>query len=342
MTTKYSRSRREALAGVASVAALSAIGTRHVFAADREPVTVSLLSAPFGSGSYVLGSTLEEISKKHHPWLRISHAESPGFVFNIKKLDREPELKKSLIVGSGAGVSSLAAAGEKPFDKKYPPLLLLGTYNLTANWLATLDPNIKSIKDLAGKKVALGRSTQINWTIQPEWLIRYGWEMADKIKVQHIGTKGAVDALLDGTVDAAVVGGYFDPLTGKLELSPQTVELMAAGRSVHHISWGADAVRKTIERQMKIMPLTIPAGAMQGLSGPLDAVADTVAWMVAPEFPEDLAYETTKLIIGNLGTFAEVHALGKLMSPQALVYGANPQDIHPGALRAYREAGIMK
>ena len=114
------------------VAAAIATGSSHAQTADRQEVSLSLISAPFGTGSYVLGSALEEISKKNHPWLRIVHSESPGFVFNIKKLDKEPELKKSMIVGSSSGVSGLAAIGEKPFDQKYPPLKVIANYNLTA------------------------------------------------------------------------------------------------------------------------------------------------------------------------------------------------------------------
>lgn len=343
MKHSISHSRRKATIGLAFAAALAAASGGNAVAADHPPVTVSLISAPFGTGSYVLGSALEEISKKHHPWLRVSHAESPGFAFNIRKLDREPELKKTMIVGSGAGVAGLAAVGEKPFDKKYPSMKLLANYNLTAVWLATLNPNIKSIKDLAGKKIALGRAPQINWAIQPEWTIRYGWEIpADQVKVQYVGTKEAVDALLDGTVDAAVVGGYFDPLTNKLELSPQTVEFLASGRKVYHLAWGVDAVKKTIAKGMNMVPVTIPANTLPGVSAPMEIFADTAAWMVAPEFPDELAYETTKLIINNIKAFAEVHALGKLMSTSAMPYGAEPKDIHPGALRAYREAGIVK
>ena len=336
-------SRRMMIIG-ASVAAVLSVGSASaVFAADRKETTVSLISAPFGTGSYVLGSALEEISKKHHPWLRVTHAESPGFVFNIRKLDREPELKTSMIVGSGAGVSGLATSGEKPFDKKFPALKLLANYNLTAVWLATLDPNIKTIADLAGKKVALGRAPQINWAVQPEWTIRYGWGLpADKVRVQYVGTKEAVDALLDGTADAAVVGGYFDPLTNKLELSPQTTEFLASGRKVTHLQWGREAVDKTILKGMNMVPITVPANTIPGVSEPMEIFADTAAWMVAPEFPEDLAYETTKMILDNLPAFAEVHALGRLMSKTALPYGANPEDIHPGALRAYREAGVLK
>lgn len=343
MNESISYWRRTATIGLAFVAALAVTGSGKAIAADRAPVTVSLITAPFGTGSYVLGSALEEISKKHHPWLRVSHAESPGFAFNIKKLDREPELKKTMIVGSGAGVVGLATVGEKPFDKKYPPLKLLANYNLTAVWLATLNPEIKSIKDLAGKKIGLGRAPQINWAIQPEWTIRYGWGIpADQVKVQYVGTKEAVDALLDGTVDAAVVGGYFDPLTNKLELSPQTVEFLASGRKVYHLAWGIDAVNKTIAKGMSMVPVTIPANTLPGVTTPMEIFADSAAWMVAPEFPDDLAYETTKLIINNIGAFAEVHALGKLMSTAAMPYGVDPKDIHPGALRAYREAGIIK
>lgn len=329
--------------GVAAAVALAGASFGVAHAANRKPVNISLVTAPFGTGSYVLGSALEQISKKRHPWLRVTHAESPGFVFNIRKLDREPELKKSMIIGSGPGVSGLAQAGEKPFDKKYPPLKLIANYNLMAVWLATLDPNIKSIKDLAGKKIALGRATQITWVVQPEWTIRYGWEIpADKVNVQYVGIKEAVDALLDGTVDAAVVGGYFDPLTKKLALSPQTVQFLASGRKVTHLPWGTAQVKKTILHGMNMVPITIPANTIEGVTQPLEVFADTNAWMVAPEFPEDLAYETTKLILDNVKVFGEVHAIGKLMSKEAIPYGWKVEDIHPGALRAYREAGVVK
>lgn len=56
--------------------------------AERPIINISLISAPFGTGSYVISGALEDISKKFHPWLRITHSESPGFVFNVKKLEK--------------------------------------------------------------------------------------------------------------------------------------------------------------------------------------------------------------------------------------------------------------
>lgn len=330
-------------AKVGLVASLAATVFISAGAIARDPVNLSLISAPFGTGSYVLGSAMEEISKKKHPWLRVSHAESPGFVFNIKKLDAEPALKKTMIVGSGTGVSGLAEAGDKPFDKKFSPVKLIANYSLGAYWLATLNPNIKSVADLAGKKVALGRAAQINWAIQPAWIMAHGYGLGkDKINLQYVGTKEAVDALLDGTADAAVVGGYFDPLTGKMELSPQTSEFIASGRKITHLAWGNEAIKKAKAKGMKMASITIPSNTIQGVAVPLEVGADTISWMVAKEFPEDLAYETTKMIIDNIKMFGDYHATGKLMSTVGLIYGWETSDIHPGALKAYREAGIVK
>ncbi len=324
---------------VTSIAA--ALATTSVLAA--EPAKVSLITAPFGTGSYVMGSAYEEISKKKGKAVQVTSSESPGFIFNIKKLDKEPELRKTMIVGSGGGVSGLAQAGGKPFDKKYPPLKLIANYSAGAFWLATLDPDIKTVADLAGKKVALGRAPQINWAVQPEWIMRYGYGLTkDKVEVQYVGTKEAVQALLNGTADAAVVGGYFDPESSKMVLSPQTTEFLASGRDITFLSWGSEAINKAKAEGMNMSDFTIPPNTIEGVTKPLVVAADTTSWMVSEEFPDDLAYASAKLIVDNLAMFGDFHAQGKLMSRSGLVFGWKTSDIHPGALRAYKEAGIVK
>ncbi|HEX5463354.1 MAG TPA: TAXI family TRAP transporter solute-binding subunit [Burkholderiales bacterium] len=305
---------------------------------------VSLLTAPFGTSSYVLGAALQDISNKTKAPVRIDSSESPGYVFNIKKLASDADARKSTMVGSGKGLLSLAAEGGKPFDKKYKPLKLIGNYNLVSVWLATLNPKIKTIQDLAGKHIGLGRATQINWTIQPQKIIQAGYGMgSDKIHISYLGTKESVSALLDGHVDAAVVGGYMNPFTHKFVLSPQTTQFMASGRKVYFIPWDKDAVEKTVKKTgVAMIPLTLPANTIDGQSEALPVFADTNGWFVSEDFPKKEAYEITKMIIQNVGKFASYHALGKLMSKKALVVGFSEQQISPGALKAYREAGILK
>ena len=333
---------RRHLTSVVAAAALALSGGAAL-AANSSIARVSLLSAPFGTGSYVLAAALQDISNKAAGNVRVDASESPGFLYNIKELANNVDARKTTIVGSGKGVLALAVAGEKPFKKKYPKLKLIANYELVSVWLATLDPKLKNVDDLVGKRVALGRAAQINWAVEPEKLIRVGWGLGeDKVKISYLGPKQAVSALLDGHVAAAVVGGYMGPGNKGFVLSPQTTQFMASGRDVHFIPWGEPQVKKTIASGIKVVPVDLPPNTIKGISQKLPVFADTAGWFVAEDFPEQLAYQVTKMIIQNVDKFAQYHALGKLMSRQSLVYGFDEDEIAPGALKAYREAGILK
>jgi len=333
---------RRRLFAVASAVALGLSGAASALAQARSETKINLMSAPFGTGSYVLANALEQISNKHHPWLRITAAESPGFVFNLKQLDAEPELAKTTIFGSGPAIMRLAADGARPFDKKLNPLKVLGNYTIVVVWLAATDMNIKGAADMSGKRVALGQAAQINWAVLPRAVIEHGWGVRQQVKIEYLGPKPAVQALLDGKVDLAIVGGYINPETDDLALSPQTIELVATGRQLNHLSWGPGSAEKAVPKGFQITPYTIPKGKIKGKDAPLETFTDAAAWMVSPDFPEELAYETTKLLLSHLSEFGEVHAVGKLMSKAGLIHGWKTEDFHPGALRAYKEAGLIK
>jgi TRAP transporter TAXI family solute receptor len=316
--------------------------TTIVPAGAAEPVNVSVISGPFGTGSYVLSSALEEMSKKTSKTIRVNASETPGLVFNTKKLNKEPELKTNMFMSYTVGINYLATHGLKPFKKKYPSAMLIANYNLGAVWLASLDSKLNTKEALIGKKIAIGRGTQILWAIEPRLIITHGWNLHEKINIQYVGTKPAARALLDGLVDAAIVGGYADPIRGQLKPSPQTIELLAAGKKLYHISWGREAVQKVIDGGIPIAQLQLPANTIKGQNNALEVFCDPIAWCAYPEFDEKLAYEVTKMIINNVDKFTEYHALGKLMSKKSLTYGWESKDIHPGALKAYKEAGIIK
>ncbi len=310
--------------------------------ADRPITEVYCLSSNVGTSAYLVSSALEDLSKKHHSWLRIKHSDSPGLVYDIKKLDKEPELKKNTFISVTRGLDWLAQRSLKPFDKKHDGVKMIANYNLGATWLATLNSEIKSGRDLIGKKIALGRTTQVIWGCEADWLIHLGWGIKDKAKIQYVGNKDAPKTLLDGLVDAAIIGGYIDPIQWQFIPGPPTLELLASGRTVHHIPWGKEAVEKTIAGNIRIVPLTIPANTVKYQKEPLEVFADPITWVAYPEFPDEYAYEITKLIIKNVSAFKEYHAVGKLMSPKGLPFGWDREAIHPGSLRAYKEAGILK
>ena len=313
-----------------------------VHGSDQAITTVYNISAPFGTSANLLSSALDDIAKQSNSKLRISHSETPGLVYNIKKMAKEPESKKNTFLSVTRGLDWLAQRGLKPYKEKHPGVKLIANYNMGATWLATLNPEIKNRESLIGKKIALGRTTQVIWGCEVDWLIQLGWGTHDKMKIQYIGNKDAPKALLDGLVDAAIIGGYIDPINWKFKPGPPTLELLSSGKSIYHIPWGKEAVNKTIAGNIKIVPLTIPSGTVKGQDMPLDVFADPISWVAYDEFPEKHAYEITKLIIENINKFKDYHAIGGLMTLAGLPYGWDLESIHPGALRAYKEAGIIK
>ncbi|MCV0407231.1 MAG: TAXI family TRAP transporter solute-binding subunit [Rhizobiaceae bacterium] len=329
---------RKTLCSIAVIAALSVSATVAVSAQER----IDLLTAPFGTGSYVLGNALEQIVNSATDAVSLTSSESPGLVFNVKKINSDPELRRISMMAYTPGLEPMATTGTGPFDQKYPSAKLIANYNLNTLWLASLDDSIRTKEDLVGKRVAVGRPPQIGWTIQALQIVEHGWGLRDDIEFETLGLDQGVKSAMAGQVDAIVVGGYLDPEEGQFLPSPHTNELLASGRSLYHISWGQEAVEATIAAGAALNPATIPAGVIDGLESEIEAFTSPVAWCVYDEFDDEAAYQITKAIIEQVDLFAEYHALGKLMSRSALVTGWETQDIHPGALRAYREAGIVE
>ena len=192
--------------------------------------------------------------------------------------------------------------------------------------------------------MALGNKTQIGWGITANWYLDIGWGMKDKIDYQWVGNSSALRAAFDGMVSALPIGGYMNPITHEMILSPHTQELLASGKKVYHLSVGKEAIDKMIESKKGFpSPLvTVPPGAVKGWDQEITTGVGSVVWAASLKMPEKLAYETVKLIIENCDKFKTYHALGKLMTPEALCYGLTEKELHPGAYRAYKEAGLLK
>jgi TRAP transporter TAXI family solute receptor len=56
---------------------------------------------------------------------------------------------------------------------------------------------------------------------------------------------------------------------------------------------------------------------------------------------DDLAYEMTKLVFESLPELANAHVAGKDIKLEAAA-GGSPVPLHPGAIRYYREKGLIK
>lgn len=63
--------------------------------------------------------------------------------------------------------------------------------------------------------------------------------------------------------------------------------------------------------------------------------------MISARQPDDLAYAMVKVVMENLADFRRLHPALRLLEKKDTVPSEAVMPIYPGALRYYREAGLV-
>lgn len=315
-------------------------------AQPRKEVRVPFLQYPLGGGweGYFI---FDRLVADSHPWLRPFQQETPGYVYNLKLLAKDRTMQKTVTFGSSTGAEWLAAKGVKPFFEEPIVVNWKWLYGETLHgnsWFVTTDPNIKSVADLKGKPIAIGLKTQTHWGGFAYTLLKHGFGITEEnTPIQFLGPVKGMDALLDGRVVAALVQVNVDALLRAVVPGAVVTRVAASGKSFRYL----DIPRSVLEQvnrdtgspfiALEFAPNTLPNQPER-----LQWFADIGTRAVHPDFPEDLAYEVTKAFIQVGPKAGQFVAIGKTWNKETMVrpFVEFPNKIHPGALRAFQEAGL--
>ena len=321
-------------------------GTACAQKADKKEVVVPFFQWPIGGGweGYII---FDRLVADDHPWLRPKSQETPGFVYNVKAVERTQSFQKTTAFGFSVAAEWLAQRGVKPFFEK--PITVdwkwLYGEGLHGNaWLVTTDPNIKSAADLKGKHIAVGTKNQTHWGAFVSVFLEQGFGITEKnTPIAWLGQEKAMDALIDGNADAAVVGFATDAKYKVALPTPGLTRLAASGKKFYYVDLPREVVEK-VNRNLNapFIPITIPPNTLPKQPQPVQWFADIFVRMVHPDFPDDLAYEITKEFIKLGPKSGSFTGVGKTWTKETMVrpFLEQPDKIHPGALRAFKEAGL--
>jgi uncharacterized protein len=315
----------------------------------EQPTQVPYFAAPLGTALYTLGQGLESVSKEVQAPVRILAQESGSSNVQVLLFARRPELKATHMMSSGDVTRWMAKNGIEVYKQAYEVPMVIGNQFFTGGWLVTLNPKIRKPEDLIGKRVAIGSAAQVIFGVIPKLIIEKGWEdFADKIDISMLGHKAAAEALLDGAVDAALMGVHALPVEveglekGFHVINPGSMEVFTSGKKIYHIPWTEAALKRVKEKGVPISTFKIKAGQIPDLDEDITSWIEMAHWAVYPEFPEQTAYDIASLLINHYKKFRDFHKLGYFIHPNLLTYGWTGTDFHPGALRAYKEAGLIQ
>ena len=195
--------------------------------------------------------------------------------------------------------------------------------------IVTLDPEIKTVADLAGKKVSIGAAGSGVYFNAIDILGVYGLTEADIVPTYQ-GFGDSANALKDGQIDAAfVVAGA--PTTAITDL--------ATTKDVHLVALDDEHVAKLLETSPYYAKNVISADTYTGLDGDVTTVAVGAVVLAANTVSEDAVYALCADIFDNAADLVTSHAkYGEL----SLEYGASIASVpyHPGAAKYFAEKGF--
>ena len=195
--------------------------------------------------------------------------------------------------------------------------------------IVTLDPEIKTVADLAGKKVSIGAAGSGVYFNAIDILGVYGLTEADIVPTYQ-GFGDSANALKDGQIDAAfVVAGA--PTTAITDL--------ATTKDVHLVALDDEHVAKLLETSPYYAKNVISADTYTGLDGDVTTVAVGAVVLAANTVSEDAVYALCADIFDTAADLVSSHAkYGEL----SLEYGASIASVpyHPGAAKYFAEKGF--
>jgi TRAP transporter TAXI family solute receptor len=234
-----------------------------------------------------------------------------------------------------ADVAMWASQGAPPFLNR-PITNLRSVSNLYANQLhlvARPESRITSPRDLKGKRVSLGAKG--SGTLVHARQILAAWNLKEEdLKASFLSSALAADAMQAGKLDAFfVVDGA--PVPSVVELAKaQTIILVPITGS------GAEKLRKS---DPLLRPSTIGAGVYVGVSQDTATLQIGVELVVSAALPDDLVYGIAKALWHPQTAILlrDSSPQAALITPSLALFDIAPA-LHPGALRYYKETGLLQ
>jgi len=219
---------------------------------------------------------------------------------------------------------------EAGFKTKLDKLRTIGAiYPNYIQIVATVDSKIRTLADLKGKSLSVGApksGTELN---SRAILAAAGMSYKDVGKVEYLPFAESVDLMKNRQLDATL----------------QSAGLGVA--SLKDLSTSTDTAMVAVPKEIvdKIGPpfvsVLIPANTYTGQDKDVPTAAVVNYLVTSSAVSDDLAYQMTKLIFDQLPELANAHVVGREIKLDTAATGS-PVPLHPGAIRYYKEKGLIK
>ncbi len=228
---------------------------------------------------------------------------------------------------TGSGIEQFVKAGP---DKNLRALFSLHPEAFTL--VARDDANIKEMKDLAGKRVNLGEPGSGNRNTFELLMKEMGWTASSFALAADLKSAEMANALCENKIDAYVY--IVAHPNGSIREASSTC-------NSHLVPVDGPEVDGFMKKYPFYPTTVIVGGVYKGADKDVYTFGPQATLLTSASLPDQVAYQVTKSVFENLEEFKKLHPALADLTPAKMLVG-NSVPYHPGAVKYFKEAGLMK
>lgn len=212
-----------------------------------------------------------------------------------------------------------------------------------AQYIARTESGVVSVADFKGKKLAIGRPGGNAGRVTTALFKAHGIDLeAGDADGQYLKYGPALEQMANGNMDATLVWG------GIPHAAVENASRQMSLRFVSPDPANLETFRKNITNGEFYVFQKVPAATIKSAyGGRVEAERDAYFWtfpfmmVVRNDMPEDVAYDITKTIWDNIAEVNKTSAALSLIGIDGATDSLSA-DLHPGAMRYFKEQGVIK
>ncbi|MGD8739017.1 MAG: TAXI family TRAP transporter solute-binding subunit [Desulfobacterales bacterium] len=284
---------------------------------------------------YPTGGAIAKIvnRKKDEYGIRATVESTGGSVFNVNAV-MAGDLEFGIVQSDRQyqAINGLAEWKDKGKQEDLRAVFTIHPESITL--VAAVDAGIENIQDLKGKRVNIGNPGSGQRQNSIDALTAVGIDYKTDITAESVKAAEAPGLLQDGRIDA-----FFYTVghpAGNIK------EATAGARKVRIVPINGPGIDKLVADNPYYAKAMVPISFYPGAENDSDVETFGVkaTFVTSAKVPDNVVYAITKEVFDNFEDFKKLHPAYVVLTKQNMLEGQSAP-IHPGALKYYKEAGLM-
>ncbi|AMG13846.1 TAXI family TRAP transporter solute-binding subunit [Vibrio vulnificus] len=264
--------------------------------------------------------------------IRCSVESTGGSIYNVNTI-RSGELDFGIVQSDW---QYHGYKGTSKFEEQGPYTKLRAMFSLHTepfNIIARSDAGIDKLEDLKGKRVNIGNPGSGDHATMSVVMDAMGWNNDSFKLASELKGSERSQALCDNKIDAFIY------MVGHPNGSIKEATTSCDAKLV---STTGPQIDKIVADNPYYAYSTVPAGMYRGTDKDVKSFGVAATLVTTADVSDDVAYNVAKAVFENFDTFKRLHPAFATLKKEDMVSAGISIPLHPGAVKYYKEVGLLK